>query len=283
MYTNFHTHSHYCDGKGEPSDYINRAKQLGVKALGFSSHAPVPFECKWCMNVTSLESYLDEIELLKRNYSELQLYAGLEIDYIPTKVSPLDFKTALDYTIGSIHFVDHYKDDRPFEIDGPHLPFLDGLEKIFNNNIKEVINRYFELTREMIQKSEPTVLGHLDKIKIQNAEEKFFRESDGWYQDEVRKTLQVIKSHGTIVEVNTRGIYQKKSTTTYPSPWILQLLYEQNIPITVSSDAHHPDDIINQFGETFTLLNSIGFKKVVTLWDGSWQPFPFNEQGYLFP
>jgi histidinol-phosphatase (PHP family) len=281
MYTNYHTHSHYCDGKGELPDYITKAKQLGVKALGFSSHAPVPFDCKWCMNITSLGHYLDEIDLLKKNYSEIQLYSGLEIDYIPGKISPLDFKASLDYTIGSIHFVDHYADRTPFEIDGPHIPFLNGLEKIFNSDSKAVVMRYFELTREMIEKSQPTVLGHLDKIKIQNVSDKFFRESDPWYRDEVVKTLDVIKANGTIVEVNTRGLYQKKSATTYPSPWVLELLNKQNIPITVSSDAHHPDDIINQFAETFMLLHSIGFKKVVTLWDGIWQPLAFNEHGYI--
>ncbi len=281
MFTNFHTHSHYCDGKGELSDYINAAKKGGVKALGFSSHAPVPFDCKWCMNVTLLESYLDEIELLKKNHQDIEIYSGLEVDYVPAKISPSEFKQALDYTIGSIHFVEQYENGTPWEIDGPHLPFLDGLSKIFNNNIKEAIVRYFELTREMINQSTPTILGHLDKIKIQNAGDKFFRESDAWYQEEINKTIDLIKKAGTIVEVNTRGIYQKKSATTYPSPWILEKLNEQNIPITVSSDAHHPDDITNQFHETFVLLERIGFKKVSTLWNGEWKQLAFNEYGYI--
>ncbi len=281
MYSNFHTHSHYCDGKGELSDYVNRANQLGVKSLGFSSHAPVPFECKWCMNITSLESYLDEIDLLKRNHKEIELYAGLEIDYVPNKISPADFKDQLDYSIGSIHFVDHYIDGIPWEIDGPHLPFLDGLENIFKGNIQDAIVRYYELTREMITKSQPTILGHLDKIKIQNIGNKFFSENDEWYEDEINKTLDTLEQTGVIVEVNTRGIYQKKSTTTYPSPWILQLMQQRNIPITVSSDAHHPDDIINQFKETFILLKSLGFKKVSTLCNGTWQPLAFNEHGFI--
>ena len=281
MYSNFHTHSHYCDGKGELSDYIKQAKQLGIKSLGFSSHAPVPFDCKWCMNITSLESYLDEIELLKRNHAEIEIYAGLEIDFIPTKISPSDFKDQLDYTIGSIHFVDHFANGTPWEIDGPHLPFLEGLATIFHNNMKDAIVRYFELTRQMISTSCPTIIGHLDKIKIQNIDSKFFLETDAWYQSEMIKTIDTIEQAGAIVEINTRGLYQKKSTTTYPSPWVIDLLHKRNIPLTVSSDAHHPSDLVNHFQETFVLLRSMGVKKLSTLWNGTWKQLAFNQHGFI--
>jgi histidinol-phosphatase (PHP family) len=83
------------------------------------------------------------------------------------------------------------------------------------------------------------------------------------------------------VEVNTRGIYQKKSATTYPSPWILELLQQENIPITISSDAHHADDLVNQFESTATLLQRIGFKKIQILNEGEWKPFTFNENGII--
>jgi histidinol-phosphatase (PHP family) len=81
--------------------------------------------------------------------------------------------------------------------------------------------------------------------------------------------------------VNTRGIYQKKSATTYPSPWILELLQQENIPITISSDAHHADDLVNQFESTATLLQRIGFKKIHVLYQGEWKPFTFNENGII--
>src|SRR5437762_14159596 len=99
----------------------------------------------------------------------------------------------------------------------------------------------------MCEKSSPTIIGHLDKIKIQNRENKFFDESDVWYRGEVLKTLDAIRKCEAIVEVNTRGVYQGKSETTYPSPWILSECLKRNIPITISSDAHHPDDLVNYF------------------------------------
>jgi len=274
-------HSTYCDGKGELMDYFQQANALKMTSIGFSSHAPIPFPCRWCMKAEDLSHYLQTIENLKESTSEVDIYKGLEIDFIPDVISPNQFKDQLDYTIGSIHFVENLPTGTPWEIDGQHTLFLEGLEKIFHGDICSAITRYFELTREMIQHSCPSVIGHLDKIKIQNVGDKFFTERDQWYQLEVKKTIDLIKDSKTIVEVNTRGIYQKKSTTTYPSPWILELLHKKNIPVTLSSDAHHPMDITNQFPETANLLSNIGFKSITILHEGNWKPFSFNAHGII--
>lgn len=281
MWANFHTHCDYCDGKGPMQDYIDHAKQLGMMSIGFSSHAPVPFETKWCMKEDRLDDYIKDIENIKRAESGIEVYAGLEADFIPGTTSPDVFRNKVDYTIGSIHFVDKLPDGQYWEIDGSHTFFLEGLKKIFNNNIQAAVTRYFELTREMILTACPTVIGHLDKIKIQNVDGKFFSESESWYQKEIQKTVDLIGSSGAIVEVNTRGIYQKKSDTSYPSPWILTYLKKQNIPITISSDAHHPKDLVSQFSETANILHNIGFKTLSILVDGKWQPFSFDEHGIV--
>ncbi len=281
MWSNFHTHSRYCDGKGKLLDYRLKAKDSGVFCLGFSSHAPLPFPCNWSMKPDLLPGYLSEIEELQQTNQDLNVYKGLEIDFIPSVISPNDFKDQLDYTIGSIHFVDSFPDGRHWEIDGAHSLFLDGLKSIFNHNIRAAITRYYELTRQMIATSGPTLVGHLDKIKIQNQANVLFSESDSWYREEIAKTLDLILEAGCIVEVNTRGLYQKKSQTPYPSPWILELVLKRKIPITLSSDAHHPEDLINQFPETALLLRSLGFKKLSTLVEGSWKQLDFNTNGII--
>ncbi|MFM8740263.1 MAG: histidinol-phosphatase [Cytophagales bacterium] len=279
MWFNFHTHTNFCDGKNSIAEMVQTAEQNSLVSLGFSSHAPVPFDCKWCMRSEQLTNYQHEIKQAK-SPSTIEIYNGLEVDYIPNVIAPTDF--ALDYSIGSIHFVDQFKDNVHWEIDGNHQIFLKGLDEIFNNNIQACITRYFELTREMLIKATPTVLGHLDKIKIQNLEGKFFNESDKWYQREIKETVRILQSVGTIVEVNTRGIYQKKSTTTYPSPWVIDLLIEKNIPLTISSDAHHYSDLTNQFEETQHWLSAKGLKKIHALVGGNWKPYNFSEKGIEF-
>jgi histidinol-phosphatase (PHP family) len=281
MWANFHTHTNYCDGKTSIEEIVAAASSAGIISLGISSHAPLPFERGWAMNGEMLDSYLREITEIKSRSNDVEVFAGLEIDYIPGKVSPQDFKDKLDYTIGSVHFVDYFDDGNGWEIDNTNAVFMDGLTRIFKGNVREAIGRYFEITREMISNAPPDVTGHLDKIKIQNIDNKLFREDDKWYRDEVAKTIAVLNKSDSIVEVNTRGIYQKKSSTTYPSPWIIRMLCENNVPVTISSDAHHPRDLTNCFSDAARIIAGAGYKTIQILHEGNWRPVSFNEHGLI--
>jgi len=279
MAFNFHTHTNYCDGKGQVVEYVQNAKALTFKSLGISSHAPLPFTCTWCMKDDQLTQYLLEIESLKDQFPSIEIYTGLEVDYIPGISGPGKFKDKLDYTIGSVHFVDQLPDGRPWEIDGAHTVFLQGLREIFSSNIKEAVSRYFELTRQMVRNDCPTIIGHLDKIKIQNTNQSLFVESENWYRQQIILTLDEIKKSGAIVEVNTRGLYQRKSNEPYPGIDALTYCFEKNIPITLNSDAHHPEQLIREFLPVIKSLVQIGFRKAMVLYEGRWQAVPLTAYG----
>src|SRR5687767_9147307 len=102
MWTNYHTHCNFCDGKENPEKYIEQAIKLEMPVLGFSSHAPLPFDCLWCMPTESLDDYLAFIDAARTRFPEIEIYKGLEVDYIPGTVTPSDFRSQLDYTIGSV-------------------------------------------------------------------------------------------------------------------------------------------------------------------------------------
>jgi histidinol-phosphatase (PHP family) len=76
-------HCNYCDGKAEMIEYVQQAKSMGMLSIGFSSHAPVSFPCVWCMKPENLDSYLRAIETLQASSPELEIYKGLEVDFIP--------------------------------------------------------------------------------------------------------------------------------------------------------------------------------------------------------
>jgi histidinol-phosphatase (PHP family) len=279
MWSNYHTHTDFCDGSESIANIIARARDLNIVSLGLSSHAPLPFEKKWCMKAPHLENYIAELRSARLDEQNMELYCGLEADYIPDRVSPSTFRKKLDYVIGSIHFVDEFADGRGWEIDGPYADFLVGFRAIFKGNMRAAVQRYFELTRQMVTRSTPDIVGHLDKIKMQNKEQSTFDEPESWYRDTVRETLTTIRDAGCIVEVNTRGLYQKKTTTTYPSPWIIEEIGKMNIPVTLSSDAHHPDDLVNRFPEAAGILRQAGIKKIRILSGGKWRDAAFDEHG----
>src|SRR5688572_19686186 len=130
MWTNYHTHSTFCDGKKSIEDTITAAQKFSMPAVGISSHAPLPFERKWCMKPSDLDIYISELQRVKSISSSAEVYCGLEADFIPGKISPADFRKKLDYVIGSIHFVDEFDDGQGWEIDGPYTDFLKGLKEI---------------------------------------------------------------------------------------------------------------------------------------------------------
>lgn len=283
MWTNYHCHTNFCDGKKSVADVVNEATSKGMLAIGLSSHAPVPFETKWCMKEERLDSYLEDIAEARKTSDATEVYAGLEIDFIPDKVSPLTFKDRLDYTVGSVHFVDEFPNGDGWEIDNTYDIFMSGLITIHGGSIREAINRYFTLTRQMIETATPDIVGHIDKIKMHNRGDHFYMEDEPWYKSEVDRTLAVIEKAGCIIEVNTRGLYQNRTDDAYPSPWILERILKRNIPITLSSDAHHPDDLVNRFPEAAAELLSIGFKKLRILLDGRWTDVAFTENGIISP
>src|SRR5260221_524243 len=90
MWLNFHTHSTYCDGKSTLEEIAERANSLQIKWLGFSSHAPLPFDCSWCMKMKNSDEYLNKIVTFKKSQTGIEIYSGLEVDYIPDIIGPKD-------------------------------------------------------------------------------------------------------------------------------------------------------------------------------------------------
>jgi len=286
-WNNYHSHTNFCDGTDLPEVYVKQALALGMGVYGFSSHAPIPFyECKWAMNIEALEEYTLEIARLKQKYEgRIEVLLGLEVDYVPDRMGPTAhfLQTAgLDYSIGSIHFVDGLGNGKGLEIDGPLDVFKKGLYEIFGGDVRKAVSRYFELTRMMLDEDCPDIVGHLDKIKMQNSREHFFSETEQWYRDELRATLEAIADSGAIIEVNTRGLYKKRSAELYPGVWALEQALELDIPIMLNSDAHHPSEIVAEFPAAAKVLNGIGYDSAMVLANGEWQEAGLSPEGLSY-
>jgi histidinol-phosphatase (PHP family) len=267
MYHNFHTHSHFCDGSHHPEEYVRSALKAGFLSLGFSSHAPIPINNGYAIqNQQELENYCKIVRKLKKDYqNQIKIFLSLEMDFINGISSDfLDLKTAcnLDYTIGSVHLVRNGEPNDLWFIDGPKIESYDnGLLKLFGNDIRKAVTAYWQQVMQMILTQKPDIVGHLDKIKMHN-NDRYFREDETWYSNLWRETLRIIKQSGTIVEINTRGIYKKRSRELFPGTEILKEIRAMNIPVVLNSDAHKPEEINGCFDETMTLLKELGYKEL---------------------
>lgn len=286
-WTNFHSHSHYCDGSDAPEAYIQEAIRRGFATWGLSSHAPIPFASSWNMKAEDLPRYHNEATSLKRTYEDqISFLVGLEVDYIPghsgcelIRKGDLSF----DYLIGSVHFVDFFGNGNPWEIDGRHQVFLKGLDEIFGGNVQKAIERYFELTRKMVIEDRPDLIGHLDKIRIQSENGQLFNGNEEWYQNAIMATLETIRDEDLIVEINTRGVYKGLVREPYPQRWVLEEMKNMGIRMTLCSDAHHPREVNGSFPETAQLLREVGYCEMQVLHHGEWIPCQFDRWGVRVP
>lgn len=277
MFQNLHTHTKFSDGSEEPAAYIQEALRQGFSALGFSDHSPLPFENSFALKENQVDRYCSTIRSLKDKTPEFTIFLGMEVDYIDGRgPSPKYFKEKLDldYIIGSVHLVRNPEEEKLWFIDGPVVEtFDDGLATVFGGNGRKGVTAYYRQIQEMVAGNKPDIIGHLDKIKMHN-HERFFAETDSWYQGLVDETLELISESGCIVEVNTRGVYKLRSDTFFPGPMVLKKIKNLKIPVTISSDAHKPHEISLLFNEARDLLRGLGFNTTLVRTRTGWQEIP---------
>ena len=270
-WTNYHMHSHYCDGEGELESFVKKAIERNMYAIGFSGHAPVPFNSDWHIQLDHLDTYISEIEFLKEKYKEIEIFSGLEVDYIPGQIGPNSYADRnLDFIIGSVHYAGQFRNQENCCIDGTKEEFERALKLVYNNDIEKLVSRYYENVVEMLNNDPPDIIGHLDVIKKLNSNNRYFSEEESWYQDIVNDVIQAISVTESILEVNTRGYYKSFTKEFYPGKRILERCFEANIPVTISSDAHHPNEIAQNFEDAVSVLLNIGYTHLYILDKGMW-------------
>jgi histidinol-phosphatase (PHP family) len=284
LYQNLHTHTHFSDGSSGPEKYVEAAMIHGLNSLGFSDHSPLPIENTFALRENQVTEYCETIlSLRKQHFSNdgsgiqdpaLQLFLGIEADYIPGMGHSFAYyleNFPLDYLIGSVHLVRNGSSSNLWFIDGPDpRTYDDGIASLFGGDIRKAVTTYYRQINEMLTSGNLDIVGHLDKIKMHNRG-RFFSETEPWYLGLVDETLDLVRQSGTIVEVNTRGIYKKRSDSLFPGPGILQKIKSMKIPVIISSDAHKPDEVAVLFRETTSLLATLGFAEVMNLSSTGWK------------
>ena len=202
-WVNFHTHSNFDDGRVLIEEYIKEALKQNVAILGFSSHNPLPFSVDWVVKKEEFTEYCKTVrELAKRYEDRIRILLGLEMDFLSNLNSfyrkGIDL-SILDYMIGSIHFVNFFEDKSGWAIDGSQEDFAKGLNELYEGNTKKVVQDYYKIMRKMLQYENPDILGHLDLIKMNNNEEKYFSEKENWYRQEVTDTLKALSKSSSIL------------------------------------------------------------------------------------
>ena len=273
---NLHQHTLFSDGKDVPEKYIEKALELGFSAMGFSEHSPLPFDNDFSLKNEDIDTYIKTIDHLKEKYNDrLAVYRSLEMDFIPGMSEDFDFwrkRCRTDYLIGSVHLVKPDGFDDLWFTDGPDYRIYDkGITSFFGGDIRKAVQAFYNQTCQMIETQRFDIIGHFDKITMHNRN-RFFTDEEKWYRRLVDETVELIKQKGLIVEINTRGIYKKRSETFFPDGYALQQVKEKNIPVLISSDAHQSSEINMLFDEAVRYLSETGFREVMFFENDNWKP-----------
>ncbi|MBN2662870.1 MAG: histidinol-phosphatase [Bacteroidales bacterium] len=272
--TNYHNHSKWSDGKYNPEKTVLRAIELGFDIIGFSDHSPVPFKSEWNMKYENLLKYISDINNLKEKYNEqIKIYLGLEADFINGISYIKNFKhLGLDYTIGGAHYLpETFEDGTIFNIDNTDEIFQRGLSELYNNDIKFLVERYYNAVNQMIEEDSPDVIAHLDLIEKFNKNHKYFDSKAQWYQKIVDNCLKTIQKTNCIVELNSRSLYKGLLDDFSPKITILQKMLNLKIPVTISGDVHNPEEMELFWKKSIENLKFAGYKEMMLFDQNKWQ------------
>jgi len=244
MLTNYHTHSEFCDGRISAVEMAEAAYAAGFSILGYSSHAPLPFETEWTMDLDKLADYLRTVRALGEAYhGRMEILLGLEIDYIEGICGPSDGRfdgLGLDYTIGSIHHVSPPRlgYDALSTVDNGQDSFDALIAQGYDNDTAALVNDYYQAAAACIRAGGFDIFGHFDLIRKNNPNMSRFREDTSQYKAAAMMAVDALTGTDIIVEINTGGMARGKLPTPYPAPWILRELKVRNVEICLNSDAH---------------------------------------------
>jgi histidinol-phosphatase (PHP family) len=275
-YSSLHVHTVFCDGHDEIETYCRTAWEGGFASLGFSAHAPIGAKTglatDWHMRDERLPEYLEAVRDAKQRWAgKLPVYLGLEVDYIRDRMGPADRDyrdMGLDYLIGSVHYVCPLDHGEPFAVDGPQEEFDRDVQDRFNGDGEALMETYWDALMEMVRAGGFDILGHMDLVKKNNPQSRWFSETGERYRRKAAEALDPIAQSGVVVEVNTGGINRGKIQDTYPSREILGLLRKRSVPVIITADAHHARDLGGNYDVAQRNLLDAGYTRA-KLFEGS--------------
>lgn len=254
---NLHSHTQFCDGHAPMEEFAREAARRGFRVYAFTPHSPVrePNNCN--MAAADVPAYLAEVERLRKMFPEVHFLAGMEIDYIDDDLnatSEMFSRLPLDIRISSVHFIPN-QDGRFVDIDGRPDRFRSYMHEYFRNDLRYVVDTFFDRSERMIATGGFDIIGHFDKIKRNASAVDPEIENRPWYKDRLNRLTDIIIDSGLAVEINTK--HYADAGIFYPAPELWKRLRDAGVTIVVNSDAHDPDAIDASRAEAFNLLNSL--------------------------
>ncbi|MDL2218848.1 histidinol-phosphatase HisJ family protein [Ruminococcaceae bacterium OttesenSCG-928-O06] len=274
MRSNIHTHTTQCDGENTPLEMVQAALTLGFSGLGFSSHAPAPFDAT-CPGVANEEQYAEEIRALQRAFAgRLDIACGIEQD----TCLPVE-KELYDYIIASRHYVV----PQPgvyIAVDAGRELLAKAAQQYYGGDMVALLRQYYADAVAGVRQYAPTVVGHFDLPVKYNRGNVLFNEESPAYRsmllEAFDEVLEVVLPYGGMVEVNTGAIARGHRDAPYPAPFLLKHAAQRRARMIITSDAHSARMLDAGYEIATAVLQKAGFGHVVQLQNGVFAEGPLE-------
>lgn len=251
MKTDLHMHSSFSGDCDTPMELmIQEAVRQGLATICFTEHMDIdypPIECDFNLDI---KGYRTHFLKMKETYADrIELLFGMEFGMQPHlagKCQSLADSYSFDMIIASQHLL--HGDD-------PYYPAM-----WVGKDPKEMIREYYVETFQNLKSMTAfDTLAHLDYIVRYSSEEKYvYRYCD--YAEYVDPILKYLIESGKALEVNAGGF---RHGCGQPNPNMDTLLRYQELGgelITVGSDGHKPESMIQSYPQIRDFLREAGFQ-----------------------
>lgn len=254
-----HVHTWRCrHAVGTADEYVQAAAERGVRTLAFTEHLPlpdsllarVPEAAEYAMPMAEFDEYVADVAgaLDVGGSMGVEVLLGVEIDAVAEcleHAAALLKRHPFDVVLGSVHFIDDWAFDDP-----------DRTERYAQWRLEDLWERYFDDLIAAGRSGLADVIAHADLVK------KFYGRPETPVGHLYRSAAEALSGAGMAVEVNTAGL-RKPCAEMYPSLEFLAELRRADVPATIGSDAHRPQEVGADGDLAVALLREAGYRSVV--------------------
>ena len=247
--SDYHVHTHFCDGQSSVDEMVKRAIELKLNNVGIVCHSFVAFDSESCISLEKICEFLNEVEKAKVRYrGKINVFAGIELDYFSDKIQ----KNGFDFVISSSHYVK--VGEKYLSVDLSYEDQKKVVEENFDGDYYAFCEEYFSQVAHFADDYDGEIIGHFDLVAKFNQYNELFDENDQRYVKAWQKCADKLISVGAIFELNAGALSRGYRNDFYPSQRIVKYLLSKGGRFVYGSDAHSVDgynlDCIDKYKKT---------------------------------
>ena len=258
-----HSAEFCCHAKNDLREVVEEYIKKGFSWVGISEHMPAvsdaflyPLEIEMGYTAKLMQQrfmkYMTTCKALQQEYKEqIEILVGFETEAYSGSfeyAEELILSERPDYIVGSVHHVNN------LDIDSNEDTYAAAISKA--GSVDQLYLDYFDLQYEMMQRLNPSVVGHFDLIRIYDPEYKR-RINNPIIFGRIERNLDWIQANDLILDYNLKG-FLKNAQEPYVTEPILTKSIEMGIKITPGDDSHGIETVGMNMEKGIKILDSKG-------------------------